>query len=122
MISYGICLSLSDLLILDSVGSCLGPSMLLQMVLLHSFLWLSSIPLYVFTTSSFFLILFIFGCIGSLLRRVGFSLRWLLLLWITDSRHGASLVVAHGLSCSVACRIFPDQGSNPCPQHWQVDS
>ena len=21
----------------------------------------------------------------------------------------------HRLSCSVACRIFPDQGSNPCP-------
>ena len=25
----------------------------------------------------------------------------------------ASVVVAHGLSCSVACGIFPDQGSNP---------
>ena len=33
-----------------------------------------------------------------------------------------SVVVAHGLSCSVACGIFPDQGSNPCPLHWQVDS
>ena len=28
----------------------------------------------------------------------------------------------HGLSCSVACGIFPDQGSNPCPLHWQADS
>ena len=27
-----------------------------------------------------------------------------------------------GLSCSVACGIFPDQGLNPCPLHWQVDS
>ena len=27
-----------------------------------------------------------------------------------------------GLSCSRACGIFPDQGSNPCPLHWQVDS
>ena len=27
----------------------------------------------------------------------------------------ASVVVVHGLSCSVACGIFPDQGSNPCP-------
>ena len=26
-----------------------------------------------------------------------------------------SVVVAHGLSCSAACGIFPDQGSNPCP-------
>ena len=27
-----------------------------------------------------------------------------------------------GLSCSVARRIFPDQGWNPCPLSWQVDS
>ena len=25
----------------------------------------------------------------------------------------ASLIVAHGLSCSMACEIFLDQGSNP---------
>ena len=30
--------------------------------------------------------------------------------------------MAHGLSCSAACGIFPDQGSNPCPLHWQEDS
>ena len=30
--------------------------------------------------------------------------------------------MAHGLSCSVACGIFPGQGSNPCPLHWQADS
>ena len=34
----------------------------------------------------------------------------------------ASVVVAHGLSCLKACGIFLDQGSNPCPVHWQVDS
>ena len=28
----------------------------------------------------------------------------------------------HRLSCSVACGIFPDQGLNLCPLHWQVDS
>ena len=33
-----------------------------------------------------------------------------------------SVVVAHGLSCSAACGIFPDQGSNPCPLHQQADS
>ena len=32
-----------------------------------------------------------------------------------------SVVVVHGLSCSVACGIFADQGSNPCPLHWQVE-
>ena len=26
------------------------------------------------------------------------------------------------LSCSAACGIFSDQGSNPCPLHWQADS
>ena len=30
--------------------------------------------------------------------------------------------VAHGPGCSAACGIFPDQGSNPCPLHWQADS
>ena len=33
-----------------------------------------------------------------------------------------SVVVAHGLSCSAACGIFPDQGSNPCLLHRQADS
>ena len=45
-----------------------------------------------------------------------------LLLRSTGSRRAGSAVVAHGLSCSVACGIFPDQGSNPCPLHWQADS
>ena len=30
--------------------------------------------------------------------------------------------VEHGPRCSAACGIFPDQGTNPCPLHWQVDS
>ena len=34
----------------------------------------------------------------------------------------ASAAVAHRLSCSMACGIFLDQGLNPCPLHWQVDS
>ena len=33
-----------------------------------------------------------------------------------------SVIVAHGLSCSAAYGIFPDQGLNPCPQHQQADS
>ena len=33
-----------------------------------------------------------------------------------------SVIVAHGPSCSAACGIFPDQGSNPCPLYWQADS
>ena len=80
-------------------------------------------------------LLFVAGC-------VGFSLRWLLLFWghwlqvhglqqlwhavSVDVARGlqtaGSVVVAHRLSCSMACGIFPDQGSNPCSLHWQVDS
>ena len=55
-------------------------------------------------------------------RCVGLSLSWPLLLRSTGSRRAGSLVVAHWPNCSVACGIFPDQGSNPCPLHWQADS
>ena len=33
-----------------------------------------------------------------------------------------SVVVMHGLSCSAAREIFPDEGLNPCPLDWQADS
>ena len=55
-------------------------------------------------------------------RCTGLSLSWPLPLQSTSSRHAGSIVVAHGLSCSAVCGIFPDQGSNPCPLHWQADS
>ena len=58
------------------------------------------------------------------LQCVDVSLHWLLSFGGTSSSCGAqtSLVVVHGLSCSAECGIFPDQGSNPCPLHWQADS
>ena len=40
--------------------------------------------------------------------------------WALGAR--ASVVVAHGLSFFAARGIFPDQGSNLRPLHWQVDS
>ena len=55
-------------------------------------------------------------------RCAGLSLSRPLLLQSTGSRRAGSVVVAHGPSCSMACGIFPDQGSNPCPLHWQADS
>ena len=55
-------------------------------------------------------------------RCAGFSLSRPLLLRSTSSRRAGSVVVAHGPSCSAACGTFPDQGSNPCPLHWQADS
>ena len=84
-------------------------------------------------------IYFIFGCVGSLLLHAGpslvaaskghsplwctgFSLWWPLPLGARALGARASVVVAHGLSCSAACGILPDQGSNPCPLHWQADS
>ena len=55
-------------------------------------------------------------------RCAGLSLSRPLLLRSKGSRRAGSVIVAHGPSCSVACGIFPDQGSNPCPLHWQADS
>lgn len=50
------------------------------------------------------------GCAGS-------SLPWPLFLWST-----ASAAVAHGFACPAACGLFPDQGSNLRPLHWQAGS
>ena len=55
-------------------------------------------------------------------RCTSLSLSRPLLLWTTSSRRAGSVAVAHGLSCSTACGILPDQGSNHCPLHWQADS
>ena len=55
-------------------------------------------------------------------RCAGLSLSRPLWLRSTGSRRSGSAIVAHGPSCFAACGIFPDQGSNPCPLHWQADS
>ena len=72
---------------------------------------------------------FIFGCTGSCCER-GLLSRCCVaapvaasLVWSTGPGvPWAAVVVAHGLACSVACGIFPGQGSNPCLLHWQADS
>ena len=87
--------------------------------------------------TSFF---FFSRCDGSSLLRVGFLYLWRAgatlccgtrashfggfysLLQSTGCIAWASVTVAHGLSCSMACGIFPDQGSNPYPLRWQADS
>ena len=46
-----------------------------------------------------------------------FSLWWLF-LWQSP----ASIIVAHGLSCSLACEIFPDQRTNLCSLQWKADT
>ena len=55
-------------------------------------------------------------------RCAGLSPSRPLLLRSTGCRRAGSVIVAHGPSCSAACGIFPDQGLNPCPLHWQADS
>ena len=62
-------------------------------------------------------------CGAQVLGRLGFSLA------THGLRSGNSLALerrlsscAHGLSCSGACGIFSDQGSNPCLLYWQADS
>ena len=86
-----------------------------------------------------FIFIFIFGCVESSFLCEGFlqlrqagathhrgawtpSLSRPLLLRSTGSRRADSVVVAHGPSCSAACGILPDQGSNLCPLHQQADS
>ena len=101
-----------------------SPRMLLLSLLSHH----SSKPHY----------LSIFGCAGSsllpglsgvvasgvsvLLRRADFSWQWFLLFQSMRPRDQTSVAVARGPSCSTACGIFSDQGSNPCLLHWPVDS
>ena len=70
----------------------------------------------------------------SSLQCTGFSLQWLLCCGARDLGARTSVVVAlrlhscgsRALECRLsscgACGIFLDQGSNPCPLHWQVDS
>ena len=94
-----------------------------------------------------FIYVFIFGCVGSSLLRVGFLWLWHVVdsslhcgarashcsgfscggaqalgMWASVAAACAgSVVVVHGISCSTACGIFPDQGLNLCPLHWQAE-
>ena len=83
----------------------------------------------------FFLFFLIFGCSGPYCC-TGFSLWRAGLLSRRGAAHrggfscfgaralglAGSIVVTHGLSCSVAREIFPDEGSGLCPLHWQLSS
>ena len=66
---------------------------------------------------------------ASLASEQGLQVHGLQWMHCTDSvvaahrlSRAASVAVAHRLSCSSACGIFPDQGSNPYPPRWLVDS
>ena len=82
--------------------------------------------------------MFICGCTGSLLlwadslaaasRRyslaVGHGLLTAVSSLVADlgPQSAGSVVVTHRLSYPLACGIFPDQGLNPGPLHWQANS
>ena len=55
--------------------------------------------------------------VASLVAEHGLQVPGLQQLW-----HMGSVVVAHGLSCSVACGGLPGPGLKPMSLHWQVDS
>ena len=92
---------------------------------------LLTLSVYVYIFNSFYL--FIFGYAGSSLLREGFSLvevcglLTVVASFVEHSSRACGLsscgsVLLHELCCPVACGIFPDQGSNPYPLHWQGDS
>ena len=110
---------------------------------------ISPIHTFIVTYKYFKFYLFIFGCAGSwLLHEIfsscgeqlllsscsaqvphcsGFSLHRLQGAWAsvdeaTGLQSTGTIVVVYRLSCSWACGIFLDQGSNLCLLHWQVNS
>ena len=99
----------------------------------YYYFFFKGIPLFLFYLFIYFWLCWVFVSVQGLslvaasgghssLRCAGLSLSRPLLLQSTGSRCAGSVVVAHGPSCSAACGIFPDQGSNLCPLHWQADS
>ena len=42
--------------------------------------------------------------------------------WVSEAAAHRLCSAVHRLSCSKACGVFPDLGSNLCSLHWQADS
>ena len=97
-------------------------SSLLSRVVIYSGLksrpsWLKDFP-----TAAFFFFKYLFIYYYFWLCWIFVAALRFLLLRSTGSRACGLSSVVHGLNCSTACGIFPDQGSNPCPLHWLVGS
>ena len=121
------------------------------MFYIYVFLYFLKLPLFKASSRIIyfcsFICLFIFGCLGlcsewifsscsarasiavaSLVAEHGLQGIWALVVAPQGSvvaiprlQSTGSIVMAHRLSRPEACRIFLDQGSNPCLLHWQVD-
>ena len=70
------------------------------------------------------LVVVAFSCGVQALGFTGFRSysKWARELWLVGSRAQAQQLWHVVLSYPSTCGIFPDQGSNPCPLHWQTDS
>ena len=56
--------------------------------------------------------------VASLVAEHGLWVTWASVVVVSRLQSTGSIVVAHGLSCPMACGLFLDQGSNPCLLHW----
>ena len=116
-----------------------GASGFLRFTQIVSFIFFSQLCLFVFFNLFIYIYLFSFAVLGLRFCARAFSScgKWrplfiavrrpltiaaFFLLRSTGSRRAGSVVVAHGPSCSAACGILSDQGSNPRALHWQADS
>ena len=64
-----------------------------------------------------------FSCAARALCTQALQLRCVGSVVVAPGLQSTGLVlVAHEYSCSVACGVFPDQGSNPSLLHWQADA
>ena len=112
---------------LQSVPFCVWPNCSsLMIILVFFFNCIFLINLFIYLFIFYFWLCWVFVSVRGLSpvaasgghsssRCTGLSLSRPLLLRSTGSRRAGSVVVAHGPSCSAACGILPDQGSNPCP-------
>ena len=118
-------------------GACRGKSLCFFLIFIYFIFWLRwafFFLIFIFYLSIYlFRLCWVFISVRGLslvaasgghssLRCAGLSLSRPLLLRSTGSRRTGSVIVAHGPSCSAACGIFPDQGSNPCPLRRHADS
>ena len=60
--------------------------------------------------------------IASLVLKHGFQGAWASLVAVHGLQSAGLVAVTLGLSCPMVCGNFLDQGSNPWPLLWQVDS
>ena len=112
----------SDLILLEiSAAFLIVPGLFLKIIYLFIYLFIYFWLCWVFVSVRGLSLVAASGGHSSL-QCVGLWLSRPLLLQSTGSRRAGSVVVAHGPSCSAACGIFPNQGWNPCPLHWQADS